>query len=170
MATDAARYVDRDSFEKYQDNDGQEIVVSRLVNLPADQAFDTWLLHVWEAPGTQLNPGKGRGMVGHVRGMPGGLREEIVAAGEPQTKGDAIASISYKVKGFGALPLQDHIAFVQFVPDTTTGASNRTLVVWSVKITPTTIGNVFCCGGSMMRLVLRTVLSYFMDGFVAVFK
>lgn len=170
MATDAARYVDRDSFEKYQDNDGQEIVVSRLVNLPADQAFDTWLLHVWEAPGTQLNPGKGRGMVGHVRGMPGGLQEEIVAAGEPQTKGDAIASISYRIKSYGPFPLQDHIAFVQFVPDTTTGASNRTLVIWSVKITPTNMGNVFCCGGSMMRLVLRTALGYFMDGFVAVFK
>lgn len=161
MATDAARYVDHDSFEAYQSNDGQEVVVSRLVNLPPAQAFDAWLLQVWLAPGTQLNAGKGRGMVGHVRGMSGGVREEIIAAGEPQAKSDAIASISYKATSFGLFPLKDHIAFVQFVPEPT---SARTLVIWRVKFTPSAIGNVLCCGGSLVRLVVHNSLGKFMDG------
>lgn len=169
MAGDSgARYVDPESFERYMRNGGTEFVISRLVNLPAAQAFDAWLQDVWVAPGKELSPGTGRGLVGHVRGMALGVEEEIIAAGEPPANGDAIASVTYRLRKYGALALSDHIAQVRFIPDAT--SPDSTLVVWSVKSTPSKGGNVLFCGGSLLRAVFRTALGHFMNGYVSKYK
>ncbi|DBA03244.1 TPA: hypothetical protein N0F65_011603 [Lagenidium giganteum] len=161
----STRYVDEASFERYDGNDGQEITVTQLVPLAPADAFDSWLKNVWLAKeATIVAPGSGRGRVGCVRRMPLGLVEEILAAGLPTDREDEIPSILYTIREYGPFPLNDHIGYVRFVADP---SGKSTLVVWNVKTTPTMMGNVFCCGGSIIRLGLRSALSYFLSSFAS---
>lgn len=157
------RYADPRAFEEYEENDGQEIVTSVLVDLSAGDALDAWLEHVWLGF-REVAPGTGRGLVGHTRQVPLGIVEQIVSVGLPSdTDAQLIPSIHYKLRKFGPLPLSDHIGFVRFVQDTTAPTTSpKTLVLWTVKITPTATGNVFLCGGSLLRISLRSALSYFL--------
>lgn len=162
------RYADPRAFDEYTEHDGQEIVVSTLVPLSAGEAFDAWLAHVWEGY-TEVAPGVGRGYVGHTRQVPLGITEQIVSAGLPEdvagssNGGARIPSLLYKLRRFGAMPLQDHIGFVRFVQDES-ATTPKTLVLWTVKVVPSTAGNVFLCGGSVLRVFLRSTLQFFLRG------
>ncbi|KAJ0397635.1 hypothetical protein ATCC90586_006521 [Pythium insidiosum] len=161
----STRYIDQRAFELYEDDDGQEVIVTRLVPIPPAEAFDAWLEHVWKGPMLQeVRPGQGRGHVGHTRKVPLGVVEEILSAGTPRENGDTdeIPSILYKLREFGPFLLKDHLGFVRFVPDRSEGKPS-TLIVWTVKSTPSSMGNVLCCGGSITRLTFRTALTFFLS-------
>lgn len=164
------RYVDQAAYEEYTENDGQEVVTSVLVNASVGEAFDAWLQYAWvDVASNVLAPGAGRGLVGHTRQVPLGIVEQIVSAGLPDehpsgsSTDDAIPSIHYKLRKYGPMPISDHIGLVRFVRDPSSSGSPKTLVLWTVKITPTSAGNVLLCGGSLLRVSLRTALSYFLS-------
>lgn len=159
MADQAHRYVDQASFERYETNDGHEVTVSQLVNLPPAETFDEWLKHVWLGKNKEVHPGEGRGWVGHVRSM-GPVTEGIIAAGEPQAGIDAIPSITYSAQ---SATLKDHLGYVRFIPDAS--SASRTLVVWNVKVTLSGVTNVLLCGGGAARAILRKVIRSFMSDF-----
>ncbi|KAF1335422.1 hypothetical protein FI667_g1200, partial [Globisporangium splendens] len=158
------RYVDAAAFDDYTANDGQELVVSVLVDTPVDETFDALLKHSWVGKNKELAPGVGRGLVGHSRQLPTGSIETIQSAGLPQGD-DAIASICYKLQVGQSWITKDHIGLISFVPDTTTGkaSTDKTLVMWAIKITPTSFGSVFLCGGSLLRVMLRAALTSMLD-------
>ncbi|KAF4323680.1 hypothetical protein BBO99_00001473 [Phytophthora kernoviae] len=108
--------------------------------------------------------------LGHRRLVSLGVEEQIESAGVPDSS-DKIPSVSYSIKKSGPLLLSDHMALVQFVADTTAPPSApKTLVLWNSKLTPSTAGSVLLCGGSISRLVLRTVLSSSLDSLAASFQ
>ncbi|POM64264.1 Hypothetical protein PHPALM_20225 [Phytophthora palmivora] len=152
------RYVDAAGFEAYAENDGQELALNQLINASVDDTYDAWLRMEWVGRGTTLKDGKGRGLVGHRRLVSLGVEEQILSAGAPDSS-DRIPTVLYSIEKSGPLLLSDHVALVQFVADKTAPPSQpKTLIVWNSKLTPSTIGSVLLCGGSISRLVLRTVL------------
>lgn len=165
----ASRYADQQAFERYNDFDGQEVIVSQLVPLSAANAFDLWIESSWKSPlTTEIRRGTGRGHIGHTRKLPLGIVEEIISAGIPRVQEeDKIPSILYTVREFGVIPANDHLGLVSFVPDRTAAKGKpSTLVVWAVKMTPTSFGNLFCCGGSIIRLLTRSTLSQALQRFM----
>lgn len=161
-ASSSQRYADPAAFEEYSDNDGQEVMTSVLVNATAPEAFDAWLAHVWLGY-TELAPGVGRGLVGYARQVPLGIVEQIVSAGVPNENDEQlIPSICYKLRKYGPMPISDHIGLVRFVQDSSSLVP-KTLVLWTIKVTPTTVGNVFFCGGSLLRMSLRSTLTIFLN-------
>eukprot|EP00644_Phytophthora_capsici_P002184 jgi/Phyca11/507385/fgenesh2_kg.PHYCAscaffold_27_\ len=166
----AERYIDAAGFEAYEENDGQELALKQLVNASVDDAYDAWLRMEWVGRGSTLKPGEGRGLVGHRRLVSLGVEEQISSAGPPDNS-DRIPTVSYSIKKSGPLLLSDHEALVQFVADSTAPASQpKTLILWNSKLTPSTIGSVLLCGGSISRLVLRTVLSSSLQEIAASFQ
>ncbi|RQM18323.1 hypothetical protein DD237_000004 [Peronospora effusa] len=127
------------------------------------------------AGGLELHEGEGRGYVGHVRGVILGVEEEILSVGLPiddlvdsdggrpslaatQRDCSKIPSICYKIRKFGQFPLQKHFAFVQFVDVAASPESTpATLVIWSLKVQPSVIGYLFCCGG-LIKFILRSTI------------
>ncbi|CAI5732430.1 unnamed protein product [Peronospora destructor] len=172
---DQTRYVDAQAYEKYQRCKGQELVVSECVVGSPSQVFDAWLEEVWLAGGLELHEGEGRGYVGHARGVPFGVEEEIVSVGLPindlvdsdggrpslaaiQRDCSKIPSICYKIRKFGQFPVEKYFAFVQFVDvAASTESTPATLVIWSLKMQPSVIGYLFCCGG-LIKFILRSAL------------
>ncbi|KAF4044007.1 hypothetical protein GN244_ATG03884 [Phytophthora infestans] len=177
---DPTRYVDAQAFEKYQHYKGQELVVSECIVGSPSEVFDAWLEQVWLAGGSELHEGEGRGYVGHVRGAPLGIEEEILSAGLPiddpvdsdggrpslaaaRRDHSKIPSICYKIHKFGVFPIQDHLAFVQFVDVAASPESTpATLVIWSLKMEPSVLGYLLCCGG-FARFILRPALQGFLS-------
>lgn len=160
-----SRYVDAVSAAAYDDFDGQEVVVTRLVAGSTSAALDAWLQRCWVAPSTTVASSSDRWLVGHRRRVLGVIEEQIVAVGAPSDslKTDAIPTVCYKVLQFGPLPLVDHLALVRFVP----ASETSTLVVWTVKVVPSPAGGVLCCGGSIVRLALRPVLANYLSAMPA---
>ncbi|KAG7392498.1 hypothetical protein PHYPSEUDO_000186 [Phytophthora pseudosyringae] len=155
----ADRYVDAAGLEAYEDSDGQELALTQLVNASVDDAYDSWLRMEWVGRGSTLKPGEGRGLVGHRRLVSLGVEEQILSAGPPDDS-DRIPTVRYSIKKSGPLLLSDHVALVQFVADRTAPPSYpKTLILWNSKLTPSTAGSVLLCGGSISRLLLRTLLS-----------
>ncbi|KAG6609786.1 NADPH oxidase 1 [Phytophthora cinnamomi] len=160
------------------------MVVSECVVGSPSEVFDAWLEEVWLAGGSELHAGVGRGYVGHVRRVELGIEEEILSAGLPideEVDSDGgrpslaaarrdrskIPSICYKIRNFGLLPLQNHLAFVQFVDVAASPESTpATLVIWSLKTEPTALGYLLCCGG-LVKLVLRSALQGFLGTLAA---
>ncbi|KAG6968965.1 hypothetical protein JG688_00005536 [Phytophthora aleatoria] len=166
----ADRYVDVAGFEAYEDSDGQELALKQLVNASVDDAYDAWLRMEWVGRGSTLKPGEGRGLVGHRRLVSLGVEEQIVSAGPPNSS-DRIPTVRYSIKKSGPLLLSEHVALVQFVADSTVPPSQpKTLILWNSKLTPSTVGSVLLCGGSISRLVLRTVLSSSLSEIAASFQ
>ncbi|RLN95791.1 hypothetical protein BBJ28_00020183 [Nothophytophthora sp. Chile5] len=166
----AARYVDAQAYEAYGDHDGQELTVSQLVSGSVDATLDAWVQHEWLARGSTLTPGVGRACVGHRRLLPLGVEEELVSAGLPDGS-SKIPSVCYKIRKSGPLLLQDHVAFVQFVADPSAPRSQpKTLVLWTSKLTPSMMGSVLLCGGSLARMVLRAALSQSLTALAALFQ
>ena len=163
----ADRYVDAASFEAYTDSDGQELVLSQLVNASVHEAYDAWLRMEWLGRGSTLTAaGEGCGLVGHRRLVSLGVEEQIVSTGPPDNS-DRIPSVRYSIQKSGPLLLHDHVALVQFVA--ASSASSKTLIVWQSKLTPSTLGSVLLCGGSISRLMLRTVHSSSLQNIAAAF-
>ncbi|KAG7392497.1 hypothetical protein PHYPSEUDO_000185 [Phytophthora pseudosyringae] len=172
---DSTRYADVQAFEDYQRHKGQELVVSECVVGSPSEVFDAWLEEVWLAGGSELHEGVGRGYVGYVRGAPLGIEEEILSAGLPiddpvdsdggrpslaaaRRDRSKIPSICYKVHKFGLFPVQNHLAFVQFVDVAASSESTpATLVIWSLKMEPSILGYLLCCGG-FAKFILRSSL------------
>ncbi|KAG3116963.1 hypothetical protein PI124_g10816 [Phytophthora idaei] len=166
----ADRYVDVAGFEAYEDSDGQELALKQLVNASVDDAYDAWLGMEWVGRGSTLKPGEGRGLVGHRRLVSLGVEEQIVSAGPPNSS-DRIPTVRYSIKKSGPLLLSEHVALVQFVADSTAPPSQpKTLILWNSKLTPSTVGSVLLCGGSISRLVLRTVLTSSLSEIAASFQ
>uniref|UniRef100_M4B733 Uncharacterized protein n=1 Tax=Hyaloperonospora arabidopsidis (strain Emoy2) TaxID=559515 RepID=M4B733_HYAAE len=166
----AHRYVDATAFEAYMDNDGQELVVSQLVHASVDEAYDAWIRMEWTRRGLTLKAGEGRGLVGHRRLVPFGVQEQILSVGLPD-ESDRIPSVRYCIGKSGPLLLCDHVALVQFVVDTSASPLQpKTLILWSSKLTPSAFGSVLLCGGSISRLVLRTILASSLQGIAASFQ
>jgi hypothetical protein len=181
---DMTRYVDAQAFEEYQRHKGQELVVSECVVGSPSEVFDAWIEEVWLAGGSELREGAGRGCVGHVRRAPLGIEEEILSVGLPldeQVDSDGgrpslaaarrdrskIPSVSYKVRQFGLFPMQNHLAFVQFVDVAASPESTpATLVIWSLKTEPTLVGYLLCCG-VLAKFVLRSALQSFLGALAA---
>ncbi|KAG6963763.1 hypothetical protein JG687_00006360 [Phytophthora cactorum] len=177
---DPTRYADAQAFKDYQRYKGQELVVSECVVGTPSEVFDAWLEEVWLAGGSELHVGVGRGYVGHVRGAPLGIEEEILSAGMPiddpvdsdggrpslaaaRRNHSKIPSICYKINKFGLFPIQDHLAFVQFVDVAASPESTpATLVIWSLKMEPSTLGYLLCCGG-FAKFILRSALQGFLS-------
>ncbi|CAH0477312.1 unnamed protein product [Peronospora belbahrii] len=154
----ANRYVDAASFKAYTDSDGQELTIAQLVNASVDEAYDAWLQMEWFSCGSTLKDGEGHGLAGHRRLLSLGVEEQILSAGPPD-RSDRIPSICYRIEKSGPLLLSDHVAFVEFVSDNSAPSSQpKTLILWNSKLTPSTLGSVLLCGGSISRLALRTVL------------
>ncbi|OWZ24692.1 Cysteine protease [Phytophthora megakarya] len=163
-------YVDTAGFEAYAESDGQELALNQLVSASVDDAYDAWLRMEWVGRGTTLKDGEGRGLVGHRRLVSLGVEEKILSAGPPDAS-DRIPSVRYRIEKSGPLLLSDHVALVQFVVDRTAPPSQpKTLIVWNSKLTPSTMGSVLLCGGSISRLVLRTVLSSSLQEIAASFQ
>nr|CCA22646.1 conserved hypothetical protein [Albugo laibachii Nc14] len=165
MAHSSSRYLDPLALDEYMDNDGQELCITRFVKCPPDQALNEWFYTVWCAIGENTALGGGRGFLGAKHQLPGGVVEEIVRIGVPSddTKcipSDSILSILVRGTQKGIFPIQNHIGYIRFIPDS---ASKQTLIVWNVKWTPTVLGNVFCCGGSIIRLALRSTMTLWMS-------
>ncbi|CAH0489379.1 unnamed protein product [Peronospora farinosa] len=155
----ADRYVDAASFEAYTDSDGQELILSHLVNTSVDKAYDEGIRMEWFGRGSTLKDGEGCGLVGHRRLVSLGVEEQILSAGPPDDS-DRIPSVRYSIQKSGPLLLSDHVALVQFIADSTAPFSQpKTLILWKSKLTPSTLGSVLLCGGSIARMVLRMVLS-----------
>lgn len=165
---DTARYADPAAFARYQEAEGQELVLSQLVVGDVGDVFDAWLRRVWVANGRELRPGAGRGLVGHVRRVPLGVQEEILSAGPPDEDGDRIPSVLYAVRAFGPFPLKDHLALVRFLDVAASPSSApATLVIWTVKFVPSPVGYLLCCGGLWVRLVFRAALQFFLSTLAA---
>ncbi|KAK1948203.1 hypothetical protein P3T76_000493 [Phytophthora citrophthora] len=172
---DPARYVDEQAFANYQGHQGQELVVSECVIGSPSEVFDAWLEEVWLSGSQELHEGVGRGYVGHVRSPAFGVEEEILSAGLPiddpvdsdggrpslaaaQRDRSKIPSICYKMHKFGVFPIQNHLAFVQFVDVAASPESTpATLVIWSLKMEPSLMGYLLCCGG-FTKFILRSAL------------
>ena len=175
---DPTRYVDAQAYRAYERHKGHELVVAECVVGAPAQVFDAWLEHVWLARGSELREGRGRGYVGHVRSAPLGIEEEILSAGLPMDDSPVdsstdgrpslaaaerdrfkIPSICYKIRKFGLwFPMQSHLAFVQFVDVAASPKSTpATLIIWSLKTTPSALGYLLCCGG-FTNLLLRSAL------------
>ena len=166
----AHRYVDAAAFEAYADSDGQELVVAQLVNASVDEAYDAWIRMEWSGRGRTLEAGEGRGLVGHRRLVALGVEEQILSVGLPEHS-DRIPSVCYCIRKSGPLLLRDHVALVQFVADSSASPLQpKTLILWSSKLTPSALGSVLLCGGSLARLVLRTVLASSLRGIAAPFQ
>ncbi|KAL4095930.1 hypothetical protein PRIC1_009297 [Phytophthora ramorum] len=181
---DPTRYVDVQAFEDYQFQRGQEMVVSECVIGSPSEVFDAWLEEVWMAGGAELHEGVGRGYVGHIRQMPLGIEEEILSSGLPidepvdsdggrpslaaaRRDCSKIPSVCYKVHKFGLFPIHNHLAFVQFVDVAASPESTpATLVVWSLKMEPTALGYLLCCGG-FTKFILRSALQSLLGGLAA---
>ena len=151
------RYIDQIGWELFDELDGQEVHVQTLVSGKVGEVYDAWVEKCWKHSHfpveTQLGTGRGQAL-GCVRIVPGGIREKIVRVGEPSSDQDLIPSISYRVIS-GPFPADEHLGIVRFIPDQTSGS---TLVCWDIKYVPSALGNVLCCGGTMIRLVARNVV------------
>ncbi|CEG49809.1 uncharacterized protein PHALS_07552 [Plasmopara halstedii] len=176
---DPTHYVDTQAFENYQCHKGQELVVSECVVGSPSDVFDAWLEYVWLTNDAELHPGVGRGYVGHVRGVPLGIEEEILSVGLPSddrvdidggrtiinaARRDCskIPSICYRIRKFGLLPIRNYLAFVQFVDVAASLSSTpATLVIWSLKMEPSIVGYLLCCGG-FAKVVIRLALQSFL--------
>ncbi|GMF10324.1 unnamed protein product [Phytophthora lilii] len=168
-STMADRYVDAAGFDAYAESDGQELALTQLVSASVEDAYDAWLRMEWVGRGSTLKPGEGRGLVGHRRLVSLGVEEQILSAGPPDGS-DRIPSVRYSIRKSGPLLLSDHVALVQFVADSTAPPSQpKTLILWNSKLTPSTVGSVLLCGGSISRLVLRSVLSRSLQEIAAAF-
>ncbi|KAL3673502.1 hypothetical protein V7S43_001211 [Phytophthora oleae] len=172
---DPTRYADAQAFADYQRHQGQELVVSECVIGSPSEVFDAWLEEIWLGGGQELHEGLGRGYVGHVRSAALGIEEEILSAGLPidepvdsdggrpslaaaHRDRSKIPSICYKMLKFGFFPIQNHLAFVQFVDVAASPESTpATLVIWSLKMEPSLLGYLLCCGG-FTKFILRPVL------------
>lgn len=168
MPAPAERYLDAAAHEAFEEHDGQEIVVAKLVPGTPSEVFDAWMRHAWLAPFATVRDGRGRGLVGHQRAAPGQLVvEEILSAGEPLPEGhegDRIPSVLYKMTRCGPFMLRDHLGLVSFVPDASAPSDlPATLILWNVKLVPSLLGNILCCGGSLVRLGLRRLLRQTLD-------
>lgn len=136
--------------------------------------------------------GHGQGRLGARRRLTGGIREEIISVGVPsstsavsssvasslpmttskrqpneevlpQGQGSSssyISSVSYAQIG-GPLPVKDYHAFVSFIPMSPT----EVLVRWQVKFRPTWIGQALCCGGALIRIILRYAFNLILQEF-----
>lgn len=176
---DSSRYADPQAYERYADLDAQELVLSQLVVGSVGDVFDAWLASVWVANGSEVRPGAGRGLVGHVRQVPLGVQEEILSVGLPPppeddfarlstSGGSRIPSVCYRLRAFGPFPLKDHLALVRFLDVAASpNSAPATLVIWTVKFVPSALGYVLCCGGLWLRLVFRTALQFFLSKFAA---
>lgn len=162
--SDITCYSDPKALEEYERNSGVEVSGSVFVNATPDEVFDAWISRVWLSGWTELAPGVGRGLVGHARLMPFGVKERIVSVGLPTPVDDRIASICYKVYDGGPFPVErgSHIGLVRFMPvksgdDADSRSKRQTLVAWGIKTPTMPTGNLLC-GGALFRLVLRLVL------------
>ncbi|TYZ61272.1 hypothetical protein PybrP1_009573 [[Pythium] brassicae (nom. inval.)] len=163
------RFSDPKAVEEYAYNSGVEISGSAIVDASSGEVFDAWIRRIWLSDWAELAPGVGRGLVGHAKLMPLSVKERIVSVGLPTAADDRVASVCYKVYDVGPFPVVhgSHIDLVSFVPvrdgDSGDGdydlvqRSRKTLVVWRIKTTATTMGDVLC-GGALFRLMLRCVV------------
>jgi hypothetical protein len=79
--------------------------------------------------------------------------------------------VSYSIRKSGPLLLNDHVALVQFVADPSAPAEQpKTLILWNSKLMPSMAGSVLLCGGSISRLLLRTLLSRSLHEIAASFQ
>ncbi|TDH65040.1 uncharacterized protein CCR75_002129 [Bremia lactucae] len=172
---DSTRYVDAQAFEDFQRHKGQELVVAECIVGSPSEVFDAWLEQLWQAEYSELHKGVSRGYVGRVRNAPLGTEERIISAGLPvdnlvdndggrtsftaaRCDGSKIPSISYTMSKSGLLPIQNHLAFVQFIDVAASLESTpATLVIWSHKMKPSLVGYILCCG-VIAKLVLRTTM------------
>ncbi|ETV71886.1 hypothetical protein, variant 2 [Aphanomyces astaci] len=65
---------------------------------------------------------------------------------------DRIGSVHFKLVDQG-MWLEGYHAMVSFIPDR--GNTFDTLVVWSVKFDPSRTSVLLCCGGTMLRMLMR---------------
>ncbi|CAH0477311.1 unnamed protein product [Peronospora belbahrii] len=172
---DPTRYVDALAYEEYQWRKGQELVVSECVVGSPSEVFDAWIEEVWLAGGFEQHEGEGRGYVGHIRRISLGVEEQILSVGLPmddivdsdggrpsfaatQWDSSKIPSVYYKIRKFGLFPVLNYFAFVQFIDVAASPESTpATLVIWSLKMEPSVIGYLFCCGG-FTKVILRWAL------------
>ncbi|CEG47484.1 uncharacterized protein PHALS_04355 [Plasmopara halstedii] len=166
----AERYIDVEGFEAYEDNDGQELTLQKLVSASVGDAFDAWLRLVWLGHGSTLQSGEGRGLVGHRRSFSLGVEEKILSAGLPDNS-DRIPTLRFSIQKSGVLMLSSHVALVQFVADRTASPSHpKTLIIWSCKFVPSTAGGVLFCGGFFSRMMIKSVLSSSLEEIEASFQ
>ncbi|OQS00182.1 hypothetical protein THRCLA_06163 [Thraustotheca clavata] len=143
------RYVERAKAEKFLLEDGQDVEASILLRVEPAKAYALWATKCW---GSKLPL-----QVGQVRETHQGREKlSVVAAPEEGNESDRIASVHYELIENQGWFFHGYKAMVSFVPDSKNSAN--TLVIWVVKYDPTQTGNVFCCGGSVLRLVSRNYL------------
>jgi hypothetical protein len=82
-------------------------------------------------------------------------KERITALALPQEeskRSGLIGSIHYELEKAGPF-FEGYRAMVSFIPDEQNAAN--TLILWAVKFDPTRAGTVLCCGGTLLRLLMR---------------
>lgn len=169
------RYQDPTGWETYDQMAGQELIqLQVLVPCNVSDAFDAWMDLCWHSTYARIiQKGSGRkDAVKSIRQVPGGIHEQITRVGDPSLtdscKEYSIASVSYRVIS-GPFPVRDHLGFIRFIPDVQS-RSRSTLVCWNVKIVPSMIGHVFCCGGTLIRLMSRQVINQTLQTYAAILQ
>ncbi|KAF0686052.1 Aste57867_22146 [Aphanomyces stellatus] len=143
----AERYLDRVHADSFFLADGQAVEASVLLRVPAAVAFAKWTDRCWfGAAGKTLK-------LDDVRPTMHG-QERVTAIAPPRADGsDNIGSVHFKLINQGTW-LEGYHAMVSFIPDRTN--PSNTLVVWAVKFDPSRASILICCGGTVLRMLMRT--------------
>ncbi|ETV97634.1 hypothetical protein H310_09525 [Aphanomyces invadans] len=149
------RYIDRGAAEIFFQADGHEVEASIFLRgVSTYAAFQRWNERCWfdeGAPtvqGTVVSAGASRDTVHG--------KERVTSVAVPRNlknnEDDRIGSVHFKLVDQG-MWLEGYHAMVSFIPDR--GNTSNTLVVWSVKFDPSHASVLLCCGGTMLRMLMR---------------
>ena len=166
------KYIDEAGWKVFHETtECSKCTVRSSIVVPVDVqgAFDGWIQHIWVNGGhgkaasrvVLEKDGQGRGLIGCIRRVSGGIREEIVSAGCPRPSSASISSILYTMLDGSPIPVENYYGFVQFIPETDTS----TRIVWEARFNPSFIGSVLCCGGVIVRWVLHYAFNVILQEF-----
>ncbi|KAF0708135.1 hypothetical protein AaE_013341 [Aphanomyces astaci] len=148
------RYIDRAAADAFFQADGHEVEASIFLRgVSAYDAFQRWNDRCWYDDNDTVkhrvvSAGSSRYTVhGKER-----VTSVAVPGGGSANDDDRIGSVHFKLVDQG-MWLEGYHAMVSFIPDR--GNTFDTLVVWSVKFDPSRTSVLLCCGGTMLRMLMR---------------
>ena len=145
-----------------------ESTITQLIPGKVNEVYQAWWKEVWFTStlfsyGGQ--PSSTDRLEGSTRTIWGTQYETISSIGPwNEQYPDNIATIAYS---FTQKMGDSGQAFVRFVP---TNGGTATVVIWTVKVLPSTWSTVFCCGGTVPRLMVRTMNQHALTSLLHVFE
>ncbi|KAH9194448.1 hypothetical protein AeNC1_003562 [Aphanomyces euteiches] len=143
------RYIDRANADAFFQADGHEVEASVLMRVPPAIAFSKWVDRCWfdggKKPPKELKAGDVRETIHGT--------ERVIAVAPPKSDGSgSIGSLHFNLIAQGTW-IESYQAMVSFIPDRSNPAN--TLVLWDVKFEPSRTSVLVCCGGTILRMLMR---------------